>query len=285
LLREHRDRPFFLACGFTKPHSPPTAPQKFFDLYDVEKILLPPDFAARPAAPAGFPKDAIGRNSDLFIDRDASPEKAREMIRAYRASVSWVDSLVGRVLGELDQLGLRERTIIVFWGDHGYHLGEKGKWSKHGSLFEVGTRTPFIIAMPRAKGNSQACARVVQNLDLYPTLAELAGLRAPAGLSGASLVPLLNNPAAAWEKPAFTVAGNSRQLFRSVRTEQWSYAEYASGEAMLLNSAVDPAEQRNVVSEPANRKVVAELKALLNRIPEVKPTTTKNGTSNPATKP
>ncbi|HEX6985828.1 MAG TPA: sulfatase, partial [Planctomycetaceae bacterium] len=139
-LREYKDEPFFLACGFTKPHSPPTAPQKFFDLYEAADVPLPPDFAPRPAAPEGLPPASITPNGDLFIGRDASEQEAREMKRAYRASVSWTDRNVGRVLAELDRLGLREKTVVVFWGDHGYHLGEKGKWAKHGSLYEVGTR-------------------------------------------------------------------------------------------------------------------------------------------------
>src|SRR5207244_12966493 len=141
--RKTKDKSFFLAVGFTKPHSPPTAPKKFFDMYDPKTIELPPDFAAKPAAPEGFPKASIPmRNGDLFINREATPEAAREMIRAYWASTSWTDWNVGRVLKELDALGLRDNTIILLWGDHGYHLGEKGKWSKHNSLYEVGTRVP-----------------------------------------------------------------------------------------------------------------------------------------------
>ena len=144
-LEKYKDQPFFLAVGFVKPHSPPTAPKKFFDLYDPAKIPLPPDFATRPTAPPGFPEISIPkRNTDLFIGRDASPTEAREMIRAYYASVSFVDEQVGRVPNTLDRLQLRDNTIIVFWGDHGYHLGEKGKWSKAYSLFEVGPIPPLL---------------------------------------------------------------------------------------------------------------------------------------------
>src|SRR4029453_6519718 len=158
--RKYKDQPFFLAVGSAKPHSPPSAPKKFFDLYDVNKIPLPPDFSARPVAPPGFPEISIARrNTDLFIGRDATPESAREMIRAYYASVSFMDEQVGRVLDEVDRLKLRERTIIVFWGDHGYHLGEKGKWSKAYSLWEVGLRVPLIIDLPG--GKPQVTDRVV----------------------------------------------------------------------------------------------------------------------------
>src|SRR5581483_3093572 len=115
--------------------------------------------------PPGFPKQSVpAKNGDLFIDRDASPEQAREMIRAYWASLTWVDWNVGRVLDELDRLGLRENTIVILWGDHGYHLGEKGKWSKHGSLFEIGTRVPLLVAAPGAKGNGKVVASPVQTL-------------------------------------------------------------------------------------------------------------------------
>ena len=199
-LEKHQDKPFFLAVGFVKPHSPPTAPKKFFDLYDPAKMPLPPDFATRPAAPPGFPEISIQkRNADLFIGRDSSPIEAREMIRAYYASVSFMDEQVGRVLATLDELGLREKTIVVFWSDHGYHLGEKGKWSKANSLFEVGLRVPLLIALPGAK--AQVSERPVQLLDMYPTLAELCGLARPAGNEGHSLVSLLRNPQAKWSIP------------------------------------------------------------------------------------
>ncbi|HYP51928.1 MAG TPA: sulfatase, partial [Pyrinomonadaceae bacterium] len=160
-LERYKGRPFFLAVGFVKPHSPPTAPQKFFDLYDPARITLPPDFAERPAPPEGFPEPSVPRrNADLFIGRDASPAEAREMIRAYYASTSFMDAQVGRVLDALERLGLRDNTVVVFWSDHGYHLGEKGKWSKAYSLFEVGTRVPLLIAVPR--GRAQSSSRNVE---------------------------------------------------------------------------------------------------------------------------
>ncbi len=264
-LRRYKDEPFFLGCGFTKPHSPPTAPQKFFDLYDPKAVPLPPDFAPTPAAPPGFPKRSITPNGDLFINRAASPEQAREMKRAYWASTSWTDWNVGRVLAELDKLGLRDKTVIVFWGDHGYHLGEKGKWSKHGSLYEVGARVPLIVAAPGAKGNGTVCPRVVETLDLYPTLCELCGLPVPAGLDGRSIVPLLNDPTAAWDYPAYTVAGNNNRLAGvAVRTEQYRYAEYdgANGGAMLFDERADPHELKNRIDDPSLSAVKEKLAAL-----------------------
>jgi len=281
-LRDHQDKPFFLACGFVKPHSPPTAPKKFFDLWDVDKIPLPPDFAPRPTVPEGFPKAAIrARNADLFIGRDASEKEAREMIRAYLASVAWMDWNVGRVIAELGRLKLGEKTIVVFWGDHGYQLGEKGKWSKAGSLFEQGARTPFIVVAPGAKGNGQSCPRVVEAVDFYPTLAELCGLRQPSGLEGRSLVPLLRNPTAAWNHPAFTVWSEDGKTLHgiAVRNERSRYVEFGpngSNGTMLFDENTDPHDMENLAADPKFADVKKELSTL------VKGYTTGTRVSSPA---
>lgn len=267
-LREYKDRPFFIGCGFVKPHSPPEAPQWCYDLWDVSKIPLPPDFAPRPTVPDGFPAGSIRpKNADLFIGRDASPDEARQMIRAYLASSSFLDWNVGRVLAELDRSGLREKTIVVFWGDHGYQLGEKGKWSKAGSLWEQGTRTPFIICDPREKTAGKVCPRVVEMVDLYPTLVELCGLKQPAGLEGRSIAPLLKTPDMPWDHPAFTVWSEDGKTFSgvSVRTEKWRYAEFfgRGPGAMLLDPAADPHEMRNVAGNPENADAVRTLSSLV----------------------
>lgn len=269
-LRKYRDRPFFLGCGFAKPHSPPAAPRRFYDLYPLEAITLPPDFAPRPTVPPGFPRLSIRpRNADLFIGRDATPAQAKEMIRAYHASVSWMDWNVGRVVAELDRLGLRDKTVLVFWGDHGYQLGEKGKWSKAGSLFEKGTRVPLLVAAPGARGNGEASPRVVQSVDVYPTLVELCGLVPPPGLEGRSLAPLLANPRAEWSHPAFTVWSEDGHALTgvAVRTERWRYAEYDAGRggAMLLDPEADPDELTNLADDPRLAAVRAELSALVRR--------------------
>jgi iduronate 2-sulfatase len=262
LLEEYKDKPFFLAVGFIQPHSPPTAPRKMIEMYDATKIPLPVDFAPRPQAPAGFPALSIPpRNGDLFVGRDASEQEAREMIRAYYAAITFTDANVGRVLDELERLKLRERTIIVFWADHGYHLGEKGKWSKHGSLFEVGTRVPLLIVLPGAKGNGQASPRVVESLDIYPTLTDLCGLPLPAGLMGQSLRPLLDNPKAKWRKPAYMMTEQGK----AVRTERWRYAEWNDGSAMLFDHTRDPHELENLANDPAHAETVAKMKRLLRR--------------------
>ncbi|MEO5715575.1 MAG: sulfatase [Luteolibacter sp.] len=269
-LREHKDEPFFMGFGLVKPHSPPEAPQSFYDQWDVSKIPLPVDFAPRPTVPEGFPAGSIRpKNSDLFVNRDASPDEARQMIRAYLASSSFMDWNVGRVLAELDALDLRKKTIVVFWGDHGYQLGEKGKWSKAGSLWEHGTRTPFFICDPREQTAGKTCARVVEMVDLYPTLTELCGLGKPDGLEGRSIAPLLKEPAQAWDLPAYTVWSEDGKNFTGVmvRTEQWRYAEFYGRGAgsMLLDPAKDPNELTNLVNDPKYADVVVRLGGLVKQ--------------------
>jgi iduronate 2-sulfatase len=253
--------------GFNKPHSPPTAPKKFFDLYDVNKIPLPVDFNTHPIAPAGFPDVSIPhRNADLFVGRESSADQAREMIRAYYASTSFMDAQVGRVLAELDRLKLRDNTIIVFWGDHGYHLGEKGKWSKAYSLWEIGLRVPLIIDVPGAK--PQVTGRVVQLLDLYRTLADLCGLPPPQGVEGRSLAPLLRNPKMAWDYPSFAVVQFQGKFGESVRTERWHYVEWDEGQAgsMLLDTVADPRELKNLATAPESAKLKSDLRSRLQSI-------------------
>jgi arylsulfatase A-like enzyme len=270
LMNKYKDQPFFLACGMVKPHSPPTAPQRFFDMYDPKQLQLPPDFAAWPTVPEGFPSAAIRKhNADLFIGRAASESEAKEVIRAYIASISWADWNLGRVIAELDRLGLRKNTIIVYVVDHGYQLGEKGKWSKAGSLFEMGTRVPLIVSVPGMSGNGKPCYRMVESLDIYSTVAELAGLQKPEGVEGQSLTPLLKDPSGSWEKPAYSIWSEDGKSLHgvAVRTEKWRYAEYGpdgKNGAMLLD-AHDPDELKNHAADPANAQVVAELSALTRK--------------------
>jgi arylsulfatase A-like enzyme len=272
-LRKNKDKTFFLGCGFNKPHSPPTAPKKYFDMYDVKQVPLPKDFAAVPAAPTGFPKASIPmRNGDLFINREAKEDEAREVIRAYWASLTWMDWNLGRVMAELDKLGLREKTIIVFWGDHGYHLGEKGKWSKHGSLFEIGTRVPLLVIAPGAKGNGKSCPRIVETLDLYPTLVELCGLPAVKGPQGRSLAPLLADPQTKWDRPAYSVSGNNNKLAGvAIQTDRFRYAEYENnGGAMLFDHDADPHEMTNLAADPKFAEVAKELAEKVRKFKEGK---------------
>jgi len=267
-LRKYKDQPFFIGCGFVKPHSPPTAPQRFFDMIPVDKVQLPVDYAARRTLPEGFPEGCLRpRNADLFIGRDSTPEQAKQVIQAYYASIAWADWNIGRVVAELDRLGLREKTIICFSADHGYQLGEKGKWSKAGSLWEEGARIPLFIAAPKAKGNGQVCKRIVENLNIYPTLVELCGLPMPTGQEGRSMTALLENPQATWNYPAYTVwkeIGNQPTGW-GVRVERWRYAEYDLGGPMLLDMDNDPHQLKNLALDPAYAGITAKLADMIKQ--------------------
>ena len=269
-LNNCKDKPFFIGCGFSKPHSPPTAPQRFFDMYDPAKLTLPPDFAAWPTVPPGFPQAAIRmRNADLFIGRGASTEESQQVIRAYLASISWADWNLGRVLAELDRLKLRDHTLVVFVADHGYQLGEKGKWSKAGSLFENGTRVPMLIHMPGMAGNGRSCTRIVQSLDIYRTVAELAGLPVGPEIEGHSLVPLLKDPRAAWDDPAYSIWSEDGKTVHgtAVRTEQFRYAEFgpnAANGAIMFDPHADPMELTNLADEPKYAAERNRLSKLVN---------------------
>lgn len=186
-----------------------------------------------------------------------------------------MDWNVGRVLTELDKLGLRDNTIIIFWGDHGYQLGEKGKWSKAGSVWEQGARVPFTLYIPNAAGNGQVCKRVVEMVDLYPTLVELCNLPKPPGLEGRSIVPLINNPSAPWDYPAYTEWDEPALKSRAVRNENWRYAEFVTpngGGAMLLDENEDPHEMKNLVDDPKYADIKQKMAALLKNFPGEKPT-------------
>jgi arylsulfatase A-like enzyme len=185
---------------------------------------------------------------------------------AYLACVSYVDWNVGRVLELLKKLGLAENTIVVFWGDNGYQLGEKGKWSKAGSLWEQGAHVPLIIYDPRAKGNGTVSPRIVQAVDLYPTLVDLCSLPPAPGLEGLSLKPLLDNPKLTWNHPAYTIWNEHAHGITGVvvRTERWRYAEFfgRGAGAMLTDPINDPYELKNLVTDPQYASVIKELSAL-----------------------
>jgi iduronate 2-sulfatase len=269
LLEELQNKPFFLAVGFSKPHSPPTAPGKLLDVYDAAKMPLPPDFQPRPTVPPGFPESSVPtRNGDLFINRDATPEAAREVIKAYYASTTFVDRQLGRVLAALDRLKLRDKTVIILFGDHGYHLGEKGKWSKHNSVFEIACRVPLFVCLPGgAAGKSSP--RTVQLLDIFPTFCDAAGIASPPNLEGHSLVSLAKDPQASWSHPAYTVCRNGPAFGQSARTERWRYSEFTggSGGAVLFDHDNDPHEMTNLANEPQYKDTVVEMKRFLAKLP------------------
>lgn len=233
VLREIAARPFFLAVGFNNPHLPFVAPKKYWDLYDRNTIPAP----ANPDPPRGAPEFALTKGGDLRIYRDIPPtgpvpdEQARALRHGYDAAVSYMDACVGRVLDELDRLDLRRRTIVVLWGDQGWQLGEHGQWSKH-TNYEAATRVPLIVSVPGGRpGRSE---RLVESLDVYPTLAELCGLERDLDrrLEGTSFVPLLRDPRRPWKAAAFsqfprTIPAVGRCMGYAMRTERYRLVEWA----------------------------------------------------------
>lgn len=260
-METHRDRPFFLAAGFYRPHCPYVAPKSYFDAYPLESVALPVD----PPGHRETLLDPARASTRPYPNFGVTDVQAREAKRAYHAAISFVDAQVGRLLDALDRLGLADRTIVVFWSDHGYLLGEHGLWMKQ-SLFEPSARVPLIIAAPGVAGG-RASSRVVELVDLYPTLADLAGIDPPPGLAGASLRPLLADPAAARDRPAFTQVKRGTFFGHSVRTERWRFTGWDNGRkgVELYDHAADPGEYRNLADEPERAATVAELRALVRR--------------------
>jgi iduronate 2-sulfatase len=259
LLGEHKDEPFFLAVGFYRPHSPYVAPQKYFDQYPLANIPLPKEI---PGDLDDIPEAAIFTKPPHWGLDEA---QRREALRAYYATISFMDAQVGRVLDALDKLKLTDKTIIVLWSDHGYNVGQHGQWMKQ-SLFENSARVPLIISAPgQSKGKSSG--RTVELVDIYPTLAELCGLDPGQKLQGESLAPLLKNPAARWTKPAYTQVRRGQIFGRSVRTERFRYTEWDGGKAgvELYDHEKDPNEFTNLAKDPNYVITVGELSALLKK--------------------
>lgn len=273
-LRERaaKTEPFFLAVGFWKPHSPFNAPKRYWDLYRREEVAMP----ANAEWPADAPRVAWHNSREILGEpaRTLTPEAVREIRHGYLANISFLDAQVGKVLGELDRLGLADRTIVVFWSDHGYHLGEQTLWAKT-SNFELDARVPLIVAAPGLRGGVRTRA-LAELLDLYPTLAELAGLPRPAGVDGVSLVPVMKDPAAAVRPAALTQhprpaygKGAPEAMGYSLRTDRHRYVEWrdwTNGAVVareLYDHGADPAETRNVAGDPANAATLAGAAELL----------------------
>ncbi len=262
LLERSHDRPFFLGIGFYRPHVPCVAPKKWFDLYPLDKVTLPEE----PADDRKHHPEAAYTVTPPNYGLPA--EKLRNFLRSYYAAVSYGDAQVGRLLDALDRLKLADNTIVVLWGDHGWHLGEHGLWQKM-SLFEESARVPLVIVAPGQKTRGQACGRPAELLDLYPTLADMCGLPVPSGLQGTSLRRQLNDPTAPGKKAAYTQvlrgSGKDRFAGRSLRTERWRYTEWDGGQrgTELYDHDNDPHEFRNLAADPAHADTVKELKELL----------------------
>ena len=257
LLRKHGEKPFFLAAGFVRPHYPMVQPKQYFDLYPWKKMLLPKSV---PNDLDDMPKLAITRSRSALNGIAKFPDNQKRMWSAYYASVTFMDEQVGRVLDELDRLGLREKTAIVFTSDHGYHLGEHTFWQKS-NLHEEVTRVPLIISMPGGRtGRSKS---LVELVDLFPTLSAVAGLKAPGGLHGTSLLPVLSNPAVRVKESTLSIHGSGV----SMRIAGWTYTRYKDGSEELYDMEKDPGQFSNLAFSKQDEHVVQlkEVRAIFNK--------------------
>lgn len=270
ILGQIKDEPFFLAVGFYKPHLPFIAPKKYFDKYSPKELRL----ATNPYPPKGVPKIALTNfgelrtYSDIPASGPVSDTKARELIHAYYAATSYTDTMIGRVVAELDRLGLRDRTVIVLWGDHGWQLGEHGLWCKH-TNFEVAARAPLIISVPGQKHAGAKTDALAEFVDIYPTLCELCGLPIPEGLEGMSLVPVINQPDRPWKKAAFSQYPRRKAMGYSMRTDRYRYTEWSEPGAQpvgveLYDHREDPDENVNLADQPERKDLIEALSKQLH---------------------
>jgi iduronate 2-sulfatase len=274
--RENDGTPFFIVSGYARPHLPFSAPRPYWDLYDPATLPMP----RYEKPPAGSPEVA-GKRGGEITNYKPVPETGelddalkRRLIHGYYASVSFVDAQIGKVLDELDRLGLAGNTIVVVWGDHGFHLGDLGIWTKH-TNYEQANRIPLIVVAPGVTSPGSSTRQLAESVDLFPTLADLADLPAPAGpqrVDGISLVAVLKDPAARVRDHAFH-AYPHRKLGRAIRTERYRLVEWKnpgdpphSAEYELYDYETDPLETKNLAE--SNPTVVADLKAKLARYPE-----------------
>jgi len=254
MLREFAEsgRQFFLSVGFSRPHTPLIAPKKYVDMYDPADMPPP---KAPPAQDRGIPKFAKN-----VADVDPAHGAGR-LVASYYACASFIDAQVGLVLDALEETGLADNTIVIFFGDHGFHLGEHGCWSKY-TLFEQVTRVPLLVRVPGAAGNGCVCRGIVEMVDLVPTLADFWNIPVPDRMEGISFAPLVADPARPWKKAAFTAHHTGKA--RSVRTERYRYTEWQRDNAVeLYDLQEDPLEQVNRADDPALAGVRAEHARLL----------------------
>ncbi|MBM3840971.1 MAG: sulfatase [Verrucomicrobia bacterium] len=254
-------KPWMVAAGFHRPHDPFHSPRKYFDPYPKDALRLYRDpaglsNAVAMAIPAGWLADFAKFTDDDRLD----------FFRAYLAGVSFMDAQVGRLLDTLDRLKLWDNTLVIFLGDHGYHLGERGWWNKS-TLFDRSCRAPLLITAPGVKGG-QVCRSPVEFIDLYPTVAEFCGVKAPHALAGLSLRPVLADPARPHKDAAYTLVTRGPQRFgRSVTTGRWRFTQWSDGATELYDHDADPEETRNISGDAVNATVVAELKQKLASLP------------------
>lgn len=266
--------PFFLAVGFAKPHLPFNAPGKYWELYDRSKIEVP----SRDEVIDGLSYDGsswgeLKNYSDIpRTTKWLDDAKTRELIHGYRASVSYMDAQVGRLMAALDETGLARSTVVVLWGDHGYYLGDFGDWCKH-TTYEVAAKVPLVIDAPSMKGGQRTTA-LAELVDVFPTLCELSGLPVPEGLHGSSLKPVIENPANPWKEGVFSQYFKNKPkvgkvLGTSLRTDRYRYTEWRREDQdgqlediTLIDFQNDPNARRNVATHPEYKEVLRKLKIL-----------------------
>ncbi|MEX0641395.1 MAG: sulfatase [Pirellulales bacterium] len=273
LGRKH-DKPFFLAVGLHKPHDPWSVPRKYFDMHPLDQIQLPPitdnDLDDVPRAGKRMAKGG-GDHAEIL-----AAGRWKEAVQAYLATISFADAMIGRLIEALDASEYRENTMIVFWGDHGYHLGEKEHWRKS-ALWEETTRAPLIWVVPGVTRLGGVCERTVDFMSIYPTLTDLAGIPTPKHVEGKSIQSLLADPLSEWHDPAISTYQFNNH---AVRSEAFRYIRYANGDEEFYDEVVDPYEWSNLAGES---RVAAEKAALARYIPTVNapeiPKTGSNKTS------
>ena len=278
--KERLNEPFFLAIGFLKPHLPFCAPKKYWDLYDRASFAIP----AQRSAPEGAPKFApsgwgeLRQYSGIPTNGPVTDDQARTLLHGYHAAVSYMDAQLGKLLDELDRLNLAANTIILLWGDHGWHLGDHGWWCKH-TNYEQATRIPVIVAAPGVRGRARAKNTLVETVDIYPTLVELAGLPAaqvPQGLEGRSFASVLREPSLSLKDFVFHVYPRGERIGRAVRTARYRLVEWKlpgaaadTAELELYDYQKDPLETKNLVGDRAD--IASRMREFLATQPEAKP--------------
>ena len=274
-LKKPQEKPFFLAYGLTKPHLTWSVPQKYFDLHPLEGIKLPPtkkgDLDDLPAFGKKLAREVYDPSGERDFAVKPNGDHANvivnnqwlKAVQAYLATISFADAQIGRVLDALDRSGHADNTIIVLWGDHGWHLGEKNHWRKH-ALWDVSTRTPLIFSAPQGVAKDKLCQRPVSLIDIYPTLIDLCELPKRRGLDGQSLKSLLENPERKWDRPVVITYGLNNH---AVQTERWRYIRYRDGGQELYDHERDPNEWTNLASIPKYSSVKTEL---ANSLPAAK---------------
>jgi arylsulfatase A-like enzyme len=269
-LRKVKDKPFFLAVGFMKPHLPFIAPKKYFDLYDPATIPM----AKSKSIPTGAP-DYAGNNSGELRgytnipdgNEPISEDLSRQLKHAYYAATTYMDAQVGRVVAELDALGLRDNTVIILWGDHGWKLGDHGLWCKHCN-WEPDTKCALVMSVPGQSTAGQHTSALVEYVDIFPTLCDVCGINLPEGLEGTSFAPLLKDPRQPWKTAAFSQYPRTKKMGYSMRTPRYRYTEWQEeGKAVgreLYDYEADPNETASIADKPENAALVEQLSKQLN---------------------